>query len=301
MKLSVVISAFNEEEKIKDCLESVKDLADEIVFVNNSSTDNTSTIAGKYTRNIITQKNDPTKIDLQKNIGFENAKNEWILSLDADEEVTPELAEEIKNTLNSPKFAAYYIPRKNIIFAKWIKHTGWYPDYQLRLFQKGKGRFASEHVHEILQISGEKGYLREHILHHNYETVSQFLQKMMRYAPNEAEEKIKKDYVFSMMDAIRFPKQEFLSRFFAREGYKDGMHGLILSLLMAFYHFVIFCYIWEKEKFSEDDSRNTFINVKHEVEKSYKESKYWFVNAQIKETKNPLKKSFYKLSRKLIR
>src|SRR4030065_259650 len=130
-KLSIVISAFNEEKKIENCLKSAK-FADEIVFVNNSSTDQTRKIAEKYTEIIIDQKNNPNSIDRQKNTGIEKARNEWIFILDADERITEELAREIKQTINSEtKFSGFRIPRKNIAFGKWIQHTGWYPDYQL--------------------------------------------------------------------------------------------------------------------------------------------------------------------------
>ncbi|MCL4417363.1 MAG: glycosyltransferase family 2 protein, partial [Actinobacteria bacterium] len=149
-KLSAVISAFNEEKKIEDCLKSVVHLAEEIIVVDNASTDNTSKIAKKYATKVYSQKNDPRLIDLQKNFGFEKATGDWILCLDADERITPELNEEIRGLLKNGESdtEGYYIPRKNIIFNKWIKHTGWYPDYQLRLFRREKGKFTKEHFHE---------------------------------------------------------------------------------------------------------------------------------------------------------
>ncbi|MGH7246419.1 MAG: glycosyltransferase family 2 protein, partial [Candidatus Levyibacteriota bacterium] len=131
-KLSVVISAYNEERNIGPCLESVKNVVDEIIVVDNSSTDKTVAVAKKYTKNIFSQKNNPQTVDLQKNTGFEKATGEWILSLDADERVTPELASELKEVIHQSgvEIVGYWIPRKNIIFGKWIEHTGWYPDYR---------------------------------------------------------------------------------------------------------------------------------------------------------------------------
>ena len=124
--ISVVISAYNEEQNIKDCIESVVDFANEIIVVDNSSTDKTQEIAKKSGAVIYVQENDPKKIDLQKNFGFEKAKEEWILSLDADERLTPKLAQEITKTLSSDSHTSgYYIPRKNIIFGKWIKNSIW--------------------------------------------------------------------------------------------------------------------------------------------------------------------------------
>jgi len=154
--LSVVITAFNEERKIKECLESVKDLAWEIIIVDNSSTDKTVDVAKKYTQKIYSQKNDPQNIDIQKNFGFSKARGEWILSLDADERVIPELAEEIRGEIEREEngVKGYFIPRKNIIFGKWIEHTGWWPDYQLRLFKKGKGKYQQRHVHQNISLDG---------------------------------------------------------------------------------------------------------------------------------------------------
>lgn len=302
--LSVVISAYNEEKKLKACLESVK-WADEIIFVDNSSTDQTPQIAKQYTKKIYTQKNDPLSIDLQKNLGIEKATSDWILILDADERVTPELKEEIKNIINlSPNtypltpISAYWIPRKNIIFGKWIKHTGWYPDPQLRLFRKGTGKFQQKHVHEPLHIEGKTAHLKENLLHENYDTVTQFIQKHTNYAANEAEEKINQGYQFNWRDAIRFPLQEFLSRYFAREGYKDGFHGLMLSFLMACYHFMIFTYIWEKNKFKDVETQN-FTSLEQEFKSAQKQMTFWLFNEKIKAEKNPLKRILLKGERKL--
>ncbi|HEX8931815.1 MAG TPA: glycosyltransferase family 2 protein, partial [Patescibacteria group bacterium] len=253
-KLSIVISAYNEQRKIKDCLESAK-FADEIIFVDNSSTDKTVKIAKEFTKKIYIQKNEPTKIDLQKNLGIQKASGDWIFVLDADETISSELAKELKALLKAEKvdFNGFWIPRKNIIFGKWIEHSGWYPDSQLRLFRKGKGKYEKAHYHEPIMVEGSVGKLREHLIHYNYEHVGQFLYKNLQvYAPNEAEELLRKGYLFSFRDAVRLPVKEFLSRYFAREGYKDGFHGLMLALFMAIYHLVIFAYIWEKKKFVDE-------------------------------------------------
>ena len=176
-KISVVISAFNEEKNIERCLKSLS-FSDEIVFVDNQSTDKTLEIAKKYTKNIFSQKNNSSEIDLQKNYGFEKATSDWILSVDADEEVSKELAKEIKETINKKNsINGYWIPRKNIIFGKFIQNTGWYPDPQLRLFKKGYGKFAKAHVHEPIKLTGESAYLSEHLIHHHYESISEFLKK----------------------------------------------------------------------------------------------------------------------------
>ncbi len=299
-KLSVVISVFNEEEKIEKCLKSVL-FADEIIVVNNSSTDKTIDIAKKYAASIITQPNDPLLIDIQKNIGFKKAKNDWILSIDADEIVTPELRLELEELLKNENLKnGYFIPRKNIIFGKQIDYTGWYPDHQLRLFRKNKGEFKNSHVHEGIQVDGEKDYLKEHILHYNYETIIQFIQKnMINYAQNEANNLVNKNYALTPGDLISIPCKEFLSRYFARKGYKDGLHGLFLSLLMAASHLVVLAIVWEKSGFKKIESREVLKSTEREFEKFGKDLKYWITKIKTEDSKNIAAKYFHKIKGKI--
>ena len=295
--LSVVVSVFNGEKELDDCLKSVS-FAQEIIVVNNSSTDKTEEIARKYTDKIFTRPNNPM-LNVNKNFGFSKASSEWIFSLDADERITPELQKEIEDKIGN-SVNGYWIPRKNIIFGKWIEHTGWYPDHQLRLFRKNKGKFPEEHVHEAIKVEGEIGYLKNHINHINYESISQFLNKLATiYGPNEAGQLIKKGYSFDWRDAIRFPVKEFLSRFFAREGYKDGFHGLMLSLLMAFYHFIVFSYIWEKHKFKQINDETMLAETEKEIAQSSKDLFFWFSKEKTKLIKNPIAKIFHKILRKV--
>ena len=299
-KLTVVISVFNEEEKIEKCFKSVL-FADEIILVDNSSTDKTREIAKKYATSIISQPNDPLMIDIQKNTGLKKAKNDWILSIDADEIVTSELRNEIEELLKKENLKnGYFIPRKNIIFGKQIDYTGWYPDHQLRLFRKNKGEFKNTHVHEGIQVDGETDYLKEHMLHHNYETIIQFVQKnMINYAQNEANNLINKNYVLSPGDLISVPAKEFLSRYFARNGYKDGIHGLFLSLLMASSHLIVLAIVWEKKGFKEMDKKEVIRSTEKELGKFNKDLRYWFSKIKIDESKNIATKYFHKIKGKI--
>lgn len=304
--LSVVISALNEENKIAKCLDSVKNLAEEIILVDNGSIDNTVKIALQYTKKIYSQVNDVYNIDLQKNLGIEKATSKWILVLDADEIVSDDLAMEIKQKLlddslykEDSQVVGYEIPRKNIIFGKWIKHSGWYPDYQLRLFRNGKGKYEKKHVHEPLSVQGKIDKLTNDLIHYNYETVSQFFYKhFLLYAPNEAEELLNKGYSFDWKGVIRLPMSEFLSRYFAREGYRDGFHGLVLALLMASYHLSIFVYLWEKKKFIEAEKVDIMSGLKEELKKTKKELNYWINTKEINNSKNLLLKTTIKFKRK---
>ena len=300
-RISAVVSVFNEEESLEKCLNSLK-FADEIVVVDNGSSDKSLEIAKKFTNKIYTQQNNPGLIDIQKNFGFEKATGEWILSIDADEEVTKELSREIKKVLGKsvPKnLNGYWIPRKNIIFGKWIENAGWYPDFQLRLFRKGSGKFTKKHVHEPISLKGESGKLKEHIVHYNYSSVSQFVLKTLSYAGNEAEDLLERNYKFSYFDAIKFPTQEFLSRFFSRKGYKDGFHGLMASILMAFYHFLVFAFIWEKKGFSQYNNSDFLKETEKEFRKAGRDILYWLSKEKIESIKSPLRKTAVRITEKL--
>lgn len=297
-KISVVISAHNEEAKIEDCLRSVV-FADEIILVDGSSADGTTEIGKKYKAKIFIRSNNPM-LNVNKNFGFTKASNDWILSLDADERVTLELKMEIEAALNKKNdLSGYWISRKNIIFGKWIRHAGWYPDHQLRLFKKGKGIFEEKHVHEMIKVKGSVGYLNGDILHYNYETIAQFIKKMALYTQSEAADLISSGYILSWKDAIRMPMKEFLSRFFSRKGYLDGLHGLVMSILMAFYHFIIFASVWEKQNFKEYNSKSFIKEVDKELSNSSREIKHWVRGEDLENIKNPIYKNIKKITSRL--
>lgn len=301
MKISVVISAYNEEKMITECLESVKTLADEIIFIDNESQDKTVQIAKKYTKNIFSVPNNPVMLNKNKNFGFTKASNEWILSLDADERITRELEKEIKRVLRNRKADGFEIPRKNIIFGKWIQHSIWYPDYNLRLFKKDKGRFPEKHVHEKLLMAGRVERLQNPMIHQNYQTVSQFIRKLdTTYTESEVENFIKSGKKINWYDAIRFPSQDFLKTFFMQKGYKDGLHGLVLSMLQAFYQLVFFVKVWErKEKFADLTPENFLTRLTEEFNKVTKDFKYWLLSILIEESFS-LKRFFLKIKRKIL-
>lgn len=305
MKISVCITTFNSKDFIEDCLKSVR-FADEIIVVDHGSVDGTQEIIKKYTKNIFAQKNNPAKIDVQKNFGFQQASHDWILSLDADERVPLELASEIKAilandkrlTTNDQDVVGYRIPRKNIIFGKWIQHSLWWPDFQLRLFRKGKGEYK-DGVHKDLDLQGECGELKSPILHENYQSVSQYLVKMDSYTQIEANTLIKSDKKLHFTDALRFPLQDFLKTFFLQNGYKDGLHGLVLSVMQAFYSFLVFAKVWEQQGFKEENSDDFLRTIHKEWMRAQKEISYWFLTAFITRTKNPIRKIRLSIQRKV--
>lgn len=301
-KLSVVISAYNEEKKIEDCLKSVA-WADEIILVDNSSSDSTVMLAKKHNAKVFTQENN-RMLNVNKNFGFTQAAGDWILNLDADERVSRELSIEIQKAISEEDDATvgYWIPRKNIIFGKWIQNDMWWPDAQLRLFKKGKGRFPQQHVHEYLHADGPTKTLGGSMEHHNYETISQFLYKLDKiYTENEAENWLREKKSFSYIDALKLPAQDFLKTFFYQKGYKDGLHGLVLSMLQAFYTLVVFAKAWEKKGFFEENPKDFLPNLFSQFTKIALETKYWMLTVLVNSTNNPFKKIVFRILRKQIK
>lgn len=294
MTISAAVIAFNEEKHIASCLDSVS-WADEVVVIDGSSMDDTAKIAKKAGAKVFTIKNDPL-MKRMMNYAFDKCTSDWIISVDADEKVTPELREEIKSVLKKGTgYAAYFLPRRNMIFDKWIAHTRWYPDYQLRLFRRGKAKFPAKNVHEELEVKGEIGYLTTDIEHLNYETVEQFIEKLNSYTTYEAEKLIAEGKEVTWTDAIRFPLGEFLSRFFDGKGYLDGLHGLVLSLLQAFYWEVIFAKVWEKQGFWQYGNKNFLEEVAAESRRVSWEFNHWLT----RETTSPTKKLVRRIKNKI--
>src|SRR5690349_16764547 len=299
MKVSVVISAYNEESKIEDCLKSVKNIANEIIFVDNSSTDQTIEIAKKYTNKIYVRQNNPM-LNVNKNFGFTKTGSEWILCLDADERITPELSKEILELDEKVSDDGFFIPRKNILFGKWIRHSIWWPDYQLRLFRKDKGKFPEVHVHEYVEVDGQTTNLQNPIEHLNYQSVSQYIYKLEKiYTENEVENILKKGEKLNWVDALRLPLHDFLKTYFLQKGYKDGLHGLVLSLLQAFYMIIVFAKVWEKQGFEE--KQIDFSDLKKEFKSLGGEISYWIVSTELSESKSTVKKMALRLRRKTLK
>ncbi len=293
-KLSVVVSAYNEEKRLGKCLSSVKGLADEVIVVNNSSTDKTAEIARQHGAQVFDRPN-KLMLNTNKNFGFSKAQGEWILNLDADEQVTDELVTEIEELLtHDPEEKGYLIPRKNIIFGKWIENSIWWPDYQLRLFKKGKGKFAEKHIHELLEVEGKVGKLTSPLSHDNYSSISQFIHKLDKiYTESEADTFIETGKKLNTLDFVTIPAQDFMKTFFLQKGYRDGRHGLVLSLLQAFYSLVVLTKVWERQGFQEDKNDKLLPSLFTECRRLGHEFNYWFATAFIEESKSNISKLYY--------
>lgn len=247
--LSVTIITLDEEKDLPKCLESVKDLADEVVVVDSGSTDKTVEIARKFGAEVFVRSFD--NYSNQKNFAADMAKGDWILSIDADEEIEAALASEIKLKLRDLKngINGFSIPRKNIIFGKFIRYTRWQPelDRHIWLWKKDSGKWVNE-VHEEVLVEGKVEKLKNAKIHKQYETVEEFFQMMVRYSQFDAEERVGKGIHFSYFRLFFDPVYNFLVRYFYRLGFLDGWRGFVLSYLMAVYHLIVWVKIWEKDK-----------------------------------------------------
>ncbi|MCH7761307.1 glycosyltransferase family 2 protein [candidate division TA06 bacterium] len=244
--LSVVVLTHNEEKNIEECLRSVE-WADEIIIVDSNSTDGTTEVARRWTEKIYQRKWEG--FGPLKNFGIEKAMGDWILSLDADERVTEELKREIQEVLqNKNPIQGYYLPRRAFFLGRPIRAGGWYPGYVLRLFQREKGRFNHSLVHEALQVKGKVGYLKEELLHYTDTDLHHYLEKLQQYTSLAAEELYERGVRSNLPRLLLRPPYFFFRMFIIRRGFLDGFHGFILAVLSAFYVFVKYAKLWEKER-----------------------------------------------------
>jgi glycosyltransferase involved in cell wall biosynthesis len=287
-KLSVVLATRNEESNIANCIESVKAIADEVIVVDESSTDRTREIAQKlgakvykFPHEAIFHKSKQKAMDL--------AEGEWILQLDADERVTPELVKEIKAVIGAPsrqladkslkdpykhrlferqlrilekrdgkigrekaEVTAFFIPRRNFFLGKPLIHAGVYPDASIRLIKKGKGHFPAKSVHEIMQVDGQVGWLENDLDHHDSPTFSRYLSRANRYTDLTSEEFLKSKTPASSPTLIFYsfikPAFVFFKLYLRHLGFLDGIRGFIWSLFSALHFPIAYFKYWQKVK-----------------------------------------------------
>lgn len=302
MKISAVINTLNEEKNIKKCLGSVK-WTDEIVVVDMESEDKTAQIAQDFGAKVFTHKK-TGYVEPARNFAIEKAEGPWILLLDADEILPETLKEKLREIVQRDETDFVRLPRKNIIFGKWVKHSGWWPDFKIRFFKKGQVVW-SEEIHSIPLTYGKGKDLTpeedDAIIHYNYESISQFVGRLNRYSSIQAAELKKGGYQFFWPDLIRKPANEFLSRFFAQEGYKDGLLGFALSLLQAFSTSCLYLKIWESDGFREPQIINFLARTNEEFKKVCRDFRFWVYTVKIEESKNLLKKFLFQVFRKFFK
>jgi glycosyltransferase involved in cell wall biosynthesis len=237
---------FNEARQIRAVLESVK-WADEIIVVDSFSTDGTADIAREFSARIISE--EFCGFGKLRNLALASAKHDWVLSLDADERCTPELAAEIRRELEVPAFDAYHVPRKSHFLGRWIRHSGWYPDYrQPQLFDRTKFRYNEELVHESYTLDGRLGYLREHVLQYPWDSIEIATAKLQRYSTLMAQRYAETNMRATLPKLIGSPVAMFLKVFVAQQGFRDGRHGLVLASLYGYYTFLKYAKLWELQR-----------------------------------------------------
>lgn len=297
-KLSVVINTFNEEKNIERAIKSVS-WADEILICDMYSDDDTAVIAKKLGAKIIFHKR-VGFVEPARNMAISKADGEWVLVLDADEEIPGSLADKIKEIVSKDGVVTFVeIPRLNIIFGKPLKASMWWPDYNIRLFKKDSVTWGSK-IHSKPKTQGQGLTLHSDeshaIIHHHYGSLSQFIQRMDRYTSIQAKELKESGYEFSWKDLITKPLGEFLSRFYVNRGFEDGLHGLSLSLLQAFSHLVMYLKVWERKEFEGENLKFEELNTV--LKNSGDEVSHWMKYGNL--SKNKIKRVFQKIKNKLI-
>ena len=252
--VSVAVITKNEEANLRRTLESVR-WAEEIVIVDSGSTDRTEEIAGEFGAKFLAE--GWRGFGAQKNFAIAQCTGEWVLALDADEEVSPELAKEIEALLAGvPDRDAYFLPRRNFFLGCWMRHGGYWPDPKLRLFRRGRARFEERTVHETMQCSGPKGRLRGHLLHHAYPMLESYIEHMNRYSTLGAGQAVAKGK--SSRGLLPFlwnvgvnPTATFLYNYVLRGGFLDGREGLLLHLYHSAYVSWKYAKAWERGRSSD--------------------------------------------------
>lgn len=246
--IAALIITYNEEDNIGQCLETVK-WCDEIILLDSYSDDKTVEIADQYTEKIYLRKFDD--FASQRNYALGKVTSDWVLVVDADERVTEELKGEIDEILTAQDVLhAYKIPRKNYFLGKWIKYSGWYPDYTLRLF-KNKGVSYSGKVHEGIKIGVEEGKLRNPLLHYTYKDLDDYLEKINLYTTIAAEEMYNRGKKKGLPYILLRPVLEFIKKYFLNKGFLLGKQGLFLAIISAYYQFVKYIKLWEKNNIKD--------------------------------------------------
>jgi glycosyltransferase involved in cell wall biosynthesis len=245
-KLSVTVITKNEATDIGPALRSVA-WADEIVVVDSESTDATVAIARGFTSRVVVRPW-PGYV-AQKNYAASLASHDWILSLDADERVTPALADEIRATLaTDPPHAAFRIPRVTWHLGRWIRSTDWYPDHQTRLYDRRAAEWTGRHVHEAVVVRGTRGELRHELQHYAYRDIADHLETMDRYTTYAARQMHEAGRRAGLLQVAGHPPLAFLRNYIARGGIRDGAPGFIISAMNAYYVFLKFAKLWELER-----------------------------------------------------
>ncbi|GAB6066627.1 glycosyltransferase family 2 protein [Aquifex pyrophilus] len=242
--LSVLIRAKNEEKNIGRAIRSVLGLSDEVIVLDDHSTDRTSEVAKSLGAKVYRLEEKMSYAE-KLNYGIELCKNEWVMVIDADEEVSEELRESIRKELKNPRYEAYKIPRKTYYLGDFLNHV-WYPEWRLRLFRKGRVFFEGE-VHERAIVKGRAGKLKGDLYHYSFRSLKHQYEKNMNYAKMMAKAMKKRGERFRAYKLFLNPLWSFIKLYLLKLGFLDGCRGFLASLSVAIYTFQKYAFLFELE------------------------------------------------------
>lgn len=300
LPLAVVINTKNAEHTVAKALASVEEMAEQIIVMDMWSEDKTREVAEKFTKDVYKTDKDFEYVEPARNAALAKVNQEWVLILDADEEVSVGLKKEIEDIISEHTIDAecLFIPRRNVIFGKEMNGTGWWPDFQMRLFKRGKVIW-SDKIHSVPELHGKVAYLpvdaHKSIIHQNFQKVDQFVSRLNRYTSIESISD-KNEKSLSAAKALADFNDEFLRRMFEQKGIDEGIHGLGLSLLQSSYQLISALKQWEKNGFTatSGDQFATF----SELQKFQKDLNYWIADWQVNHATG-VKKMAWQIRRKL--
>lgn len=255
LDVTALILAKNEAREIGGCIESAR-LCREILVLDSGSTDGTREIARALGAKVI-ETDWPGDFSVQRNRADGFATTGWVFHLDADERISEELADELRRFFRSglqEKYSAARMPRKEILFGRWIRHGGWYPQYKLRLYRREAGRWSGR-VHERCETAGDLSTFAHPIVHDSYRSVHVFLEKFNRYSTIDAEEEFTRGGRFSLLRLFLVPAERFFGRYVRHQGFRDGLHGFVLASLIALNYFLRYLKLWEMQDRAAREAR----------------------------------------------
>lgn len=276
---------------IHQSISAIDRFVDEIII---GAVDTSTSLTEKFKKNrkikIFTLDPSVPFADLVKEKLKKKAKGKYILYVDPDEIFPQKLLDLLKK--KSDKFDYFMIPRKNIIFGKWIQHSRWWPDHQLRFFRKDSVIWPAV-IHPIPQATGRgltiPAMEELAIKHYNYDNLGQYFEKSLRYARTEAKKAVMENKKITIGETFKKGLNEFISRYFSGEGYKDGSHGFILALLQMFYYVLVYVFYWEEMKYVDLDKETTVQEIQKFYADGLKDTNYWLINKKLLYNNNKLK------------
>jgi glycosyltransferase involved in cell wall biosynthesis len=245
-QISAVVITYNEEDKIEACLESLADLCEDIVVLDSFSTDSTVELSRRFTERVVQEA--WRGYARQKQLATDFAEHEWVLSLDADEKLSSRLRQELMDWKAKPddeNCNSYRIPRLTFFMGRWIRHTTWYPDWQVRLFRRSKAQWQGGNIHEGVIAEGGQGKFSGHLLHYTYSSISEYLVQLENFSSLAAIDYHSQGKKVGVLRLVFAPPGVFLKNWFARAGFRDGIPGFVVAVLASVSTFFKYLKLWE--------------------------------------------------------